>query len=166
MLFLLPRSCPASRDFWLFPFQRIKKGEGEGRKCHAKTMMTNQAQVKLKSPACTAQANDINTNTYKVIPRWITRKQTRKINVLLCNFNFLSGGCQVGCGCQVLFRTVSRAPGKKKAREVRERSNAKERWAHALGGGRYFSSNLAPSPRPLLAPSHGPLARFWRFEAR
>lgn len=118
-------------------------------------------------------------------PRLITKKQTRKINVPLAQFHFFLGGdAKSGVGVTLCVRTVARVRSyptcasdarARNAREVREVKCKKGGGAHALRGlgggemscscgGRYFSSNLAPPPRPLLAPSTA--ARFWRFEAR
>jgi hypothetical protein len=127
-------------------------------------MMTNQAQVKLKSPACTAQANDINTNTCKVVPRWITRKQTRKINVPLCNFNFFEWDSKSGVGvthCVALFPGCGRhvRQGKQK-RERCERGQMQKGGGLTLWGGKVLQFKPRTSSETYTRPKSRPTCKF------
>jgi hypothetical protein len=69
----------------MFICSRIKKIEGRGdsgRKCLL------SAKLKSEHPWYTAQANDIDMKTYKVVTRWNTKKQTRKIKRIPMDTNY------------------------------------------------------------------------------
>jgi hypothetical protein len=89
--------------------------------------------VRLQSPACTAQANDISTITYKVV----TKKQTRNFadqRSLLCNFIFLGGNSKSGVGVSHCVRAVSRGRGDTCARNKRMRERCERCQMRKRGG--------------------------------
>ena len=108
-------------------------------------------------------------------PRLITKKQTRKINVPFAQFQFFGGACHVRCAYHALRPYCCQGAGgphvhqrrksakcARGAREVKcKRGAGLTLWEVSRSwGGRYFSSNLTPPPRPLLAPSTAHLCTF------